>query len=106
MFVPTYTTVKLANRNTGHAQEIGIILCCFNNCYIIYTVGPVYHCPGRPFNTVSSGAPTFYVGFQNVTSEPLEHCDFFDSQGRSWRSPHHPQNNLDHIQTENFQIQR
>ena len=40
MFVPIKANVKLANINTGHAQGIGIILCCFNNCPIIYPVGP------------------------------------------------------------------
>ena len=39
-------TAKLANGNTGHAQVIGIILCHFPNCLIIYPVGPVYYCPG------------------------------------------------------------
>ena len=29
MFVPTKANVKLANRNTGHAQGNGIILFCF-----------------------------------------------------------------------------
>ena len=29
--------------------------------------------------------------FKNVTSEPLEHCDFVDPQGRSWRSPYQTQ---------------
>ena len=45
MFVPTNATVKLANGITGHAQGIGIILCLFPNCSIIYPVGPVYYCP-------------------------------------------------------------
>ena len=55
--------VKLANGNMGHAQKIGIILCCFPNCSIIYPVGPVYYCPGHPSNTISSGALKFYIGF-------------------------------------------
>ena len=41
MFVPTKATVKLANRKTGHAQGISIIICCFLTCTIIYPVGPV-----------------------------------------------------------------
>ena len=82
MFVPTKATMKLANGNTGHSQGIGIILCRFPNCSIICTVGPVYYFPGQPSNTISSGALKFYVGFQKVTSEPLENCDFFDPQGR------------------------
>ena len=63
MFVPTKATVKLANGNTGHAQGIGIILCRFPNCSIIYPVGPVYYCPGHPSKTISSGALKFYIGF-------------------------------------------
>ena len=88
MFVPTKATVKLANGNTGHAQGIGIILCRFPNCSIIYQVGTVYYCPGHPSNTILSGALKFYIGFKKVTSEPLENCDLVDPQGRSWRSPH------------------
>ena len=87
MFVPTKATVKLANVNTRHAQVIGIILCRFTNYLGIYPVGPVYYCQGQPSNTISSGDLKFYVGFKKVTSEPLEHCDFVDTQGRSWRSP-------------------
>ena len=63
MVVPTKATVKLANGNTGHAQGIGIILCRFPNCAIIYPVGPVYYCTGHPSNTISSGALNFYIGF-------------------------------------------
>ena len=77
--------MTLANGNKGHAQGIGIILCCFPNCSIKYTVGPVYYCPVHPFNTISSGALNFYIDFKNVASEPLEHCDFVDPQGSSWR---------------------
>ena len=78
MFVSTKATVKLANGNTGHAQGIGIILCRFSNCSIIYSAGPVYYCPGHPSKTISSGALKFYICFKKVTSEPLEHCDFVD----------------------------
>ena len=41
MLVPTKTTVKIPNRNMGHAQGIGIILCCFPKFSIIYPVEPV-----------------------------------------------------------------
>ena len=68
--------MKLANGNTGHAQGIGIILCHFTNCPIIYAFGTVYYCPGHQYDTISSGARKFNVGFQKVTSETLEHCDF------------------------------
>ena len=83
MFVPTKTTVKLDNGNMLHAQGIEIIICNFPNCSIIYTLRPVYYCPGHPSNTISSGALKFYVGFQKVASEPLEHRDFFEPEGRS-----------------------
>ena len=62
MFFPTKATVKLANGNTGHAQGIGIILCCFNNCSIIYPFVTVYYFPGHPYNTIPSGELKFYVG--------------------------------------------
>ena len=98
MFIPTNATVKLSNGNMGHAQGIRIILCLFPNCSIIYTVGPVYYCPGYPSNTISSGALKFCIGSKKVTSEPLEHFDFVEPQGRSWRSPYQTHNNLDHLQ--------
>ena len=62
MFVPTKDTAKLANVNTGHARGIGIILCLFPNCYILYQVVPAYYFPGQHFNTISSGDLKFYVG--------------------------------------------
>ena len=98
MFVPTKATMKVANGNMGHAQGIGIILCRFADCSIIYPVGPVYYFPGHPSNIISSGALKFYVGFQKVTSEILEHCDFVDPQGSSWISPYQTKNNLDYLQ--------
>ena len=52
MFVPTKATDKLANGNTGHAQEIGIILCHFPKCPIIYPVVQIYYFPGHPSNTI------------------------------------------------------
>ena len=87
MFFPTKATVILANGNTRHAQGIGIIVCRFTNCSIIYTVGPVYYFLVCPSNNISSGALKFYIGFKNVTSETIEHCEFVDPHGRSWRSP-------------------
>ena len=84
MFIPTKATVKLANGNTGHAQGIGVILCWFTNCLIIYPVGPVYYCLGQPSNIISSGALKFHARFQKVTSEPLEDCDFVDHQDPCW----------------------
>ena len=104
IFVPTKATVILANGNMEHAQVIGIILYHFPNCSITYPVGAVYYCPGHPYNTISSGALKFYIGFKKVTSEPIEHCDFVDPQGRSWRSPHKTHNNIDYLQLEIVKI--
>ena len=50
--VSTKATIKFTNGNTLHAQLIGIILCRFTNCSIIYTVGPVYYFQGHPSNTI------------------------------------------------------
>ena len=97
MFVPTKASVKLTNGNTGHDQGIGIILFLFHNYFIIYPVGPVYYSPCHPYNTISSGYLKFCVGFQKVTYEPLEHCDFVDPQGRSCRSPYQTQKNIDYL---------
>ena len=66
MFVSTKATVKLDNGNTGHAQWIGIILCCFPNRSIIYTVGPVYYFPGHPSNIISSSALKFILVFKRL----------------------------------------
>ena len=68
MFVLTKYTVKLDNGNTVYSQVIGIILCLFPNCLVIFPVGTVYYCPCRYSNTMSSGALKFYVGFQKFTS--------------------------------------
>ena len=85
MFVPTKSTVKLSNVSTVYAQAICIIFCVFTNCYILYPVGSVYYCPGRPSHTITSVAFKFYVVLQKVTSETLVHCDFVDPKGHSWR---------------------
>ena len=104
MFVLTKSTVKFPNENTGHTQGIGIFLCHFPDCPIIYTVVPVCYCPCNPSYTISSGALKFYVGFQKVTSDPPQHFYFVDHQGRSWRSPSQTQNNLDYLQIEIFKF--
>ena len=104
IFVPNKATVKLANGNTGHAQGIGIIFCRFSNCSVIYPVVPVYYFPGHPSNTISSGVLKFYICFKKSASEPLEHCDFVDPQGCSWRSPYQNRKNLDYLQLEIFKI--
>ena len=89
MLFPTKSNVKLSNVNMVHAQVTGIILCHFTNCPNIYPVVPVYYCPGKPSNTISSFDLKFYLGFQKVAYEHLEHCDFVYPQGSSWRSPYH-----------------
>ena len=78
MFVSTKAILKLANGNTGYVQVIGVILYHFPNLPIICPVGPLYSFPGDRSNAISLGALKFYVGFQNITSEPLEHCYFFN----------------------------
>ena len=83
MLVPTNANVKMANGNKGYAQVIGIILYHFLNFPIINPVRPVYNFQGQPSNTISLGALKCYAGFQKVTSETLEHYDFFDPQGHS-----------------------
>ena len=77
MFAQTKSNVELDNGNMVYDQVIGIILCHFPICPIIYPVGPVYYFPGQPSNTISPGDLKCYVGFQKVIYEPLEHCDFF-----------------------------
>ena len=68
----------LANGNMGHAQVIGIILCSFPNCPIIYPVGTVYYFQitlPTPFHRVPSNV---MLVFKKFTSEPLEHsCPIF-----------------------------
>ena len=54
--------------------------------FTLYPVRPVYYFPGRPSNTIPSGAIKFYAGFQKVTYKSLKRCDFVDPQGRSWIS--------------------
>ena len=70
------------------------------NFPIINLVGSVYYFTGHPSNTISSGDLKCYVAFQKVASGPLEHFNFVDPQGRSWRSPYRTQKNLDYIQIE------
>ena len=104
MFVPTKANVKFDNWNMVHAQVIGIIFCQFPVFPIIYMVVKVHYCPGHPSNTISLVSLEFYSGFQKFTSEPLEHCDFVDPQGRSWRSPYKTLNNLDYLQINIFKV--
>ena len=98
MLVPTKATVKLFNINTGHAQVIGIILCCFPNCSIIYPVGQVYYFSGHPYNIISSDALKCYVVFKSLRMNLLNIVTVFYPQGRSWRSPYQTQNNIDYLQ--------
>ena len=104
LFLPTNANVKLANGYTGNAYGIGIILCHFPNCSIIYLVRPVYYFPGHPSSTISPFYLKFYAGFQKVTSEPLENFDFFGPQDHPWISLYQTQNNLDHLQIKIFKV--
>ena len=103
-FAPTKAILKLSKGNTGHAQLVGVISCRSTNCLVIYPMGPVYYCPGHPSNMTLSGYLKFYGGFQKVTSEPFENCDFFDRQGHSWISRYQTQTNLDYIHIKNFKF--
>ena len=100
MFIPSKANVKLANGNMGHARVIGIILCCFPNCPIIYPVVPVYYCPFHPSNTISLVALKCSVCFEKFIFEPLEHCDFIYPLYHYWISPYNTRNNLDYFQIE------
>ena len=81
MFVPTKATMKLDNGNTGHNQIIGIILCCFPNCSIIYKMGTVYYCQGRPANTLSPVSLKFYVCSRKVTYNILNIVSLLNLKG-------------------------
>ena len=41
---------------------------------------------------------------QNVSSEPIEHCDFVDPQGHFGRPPYQTRNNLDYLQIEMIKV--
>ena len=81
------------------------VLRCFTNCSIIYPVGPVYYFLGHPYKTISSGALKFYVVFKNMTSEPLDHCEFVDPQGNHFISPYQTQNIYRLSSDKNYQSQ-
>ena len=57
-------------------------------------MGPVHYFPGHSPKTISLVYLNFYVGSQKVASEPLEHCEFVDLKGCSWRSTYQTKNNL------------
>ena len=81
-----------------------MILRHFTNFPIIYPVVRVYYCPGNPSITISLGDIKFYLGFQKVTSEHLEHCDFVYPQGSSWRPPFHACKTLDYLQLKTVKV--
>ena len=92
MSILTKANVKLSNGNMVHSQGVGVSLCHFTNCSIIYPVVPVYYFPSHPSKTISSGANNFFVGLKKFTSESLEHCDFDDPQGHYSRSTYEYKN--------------
>ena len=98
MFVPTNSHVKLANGNMGHAQVIGIILCHFTSCPIIYPVVPVDYFTVNPSNTISSDDLKFYLGLKNINFENIEHCDFVYHQGSSLRLIYQPMKSIYNLQ--------
>ena len=74
------------------------------NCTVIYPVGPVYYCPDQTSKTISLVSLKYYYGFQKVTSEPLEHRNFVDPQGHSWRSPYQNRKKLDYIKKKRIRV--
>ena len=104
MFSPTNFNMKFYNGNIGHAKGTGVVLCRFPNCPFIYPVGPVYNIPVHPSNTISSVTLKFYVGFQKITSEPLEYCGFVFPQVHLCRSPYQTQNNLYYLHINIFRF--
>ena len=81
-------------------KELGLFYVIFQNFPIIYPVVPVYYLPGHPSNTISQGDLKMFIGFQKVTSEPLEHCNFMHLQSCSWRRPYRAQKILDYLHIE------
>ena len=65
---------------------------------------PVYYYVFHSSNTISSGDIKCYVGFQNFTYEPLEHCDRIDRKRFSLISPYQTRNNLDYLQIEILKV--
>ena len=53
---------------------------------------PVYYFPYDLSNTISLVSLKLYSGFQKVTSEKPEYCDFVYPQGRYWGSNYATQN--------------
>ena len=79
-----------------YAAFLNVLLCIQSDQFIIFQVilPTIYH-------QVPS---SFIFVLKYVTSETLEHCDFVDSQLRSWGSPHQTRNNLNYLQLEIFKI--
>ena len=84
MIFPTKFNVKFSNGNMGYDQGIGIILCPFPNCPIIYLVGPLYYFPVCLLNSISLGDLKFYVGFWQETGESVEQVVPYESTGLIW----------------------
>ena len=54
--------------------------------------------------TLYHQTPSSFILVKKVTFEPLEHCDFVDPQGHSWRSIYQNCNNIDYLQLEMVNI--
>ena len=79
MFVPTKATVKLDNGKTGHAQGIGIILCQFPNCLIIYPVHDIDN------GDINSDVPVA-SNYESVPYPDTTPIKFIDEPPREWNS--------------------
>ena len=104
MLVQTEANAGLDDGNMVHARVIEIIFCIFLTYPIIYQLGTVYYCTNHPSNTISSLTLKCYVGFQKVTSEPLEHSDFVYHQGHTCIPPYKNRQNLDYLQIEIIKV--
>ena len=102
VLIPIKATVRINNGNIVHAQVIMIISCYFTNFSDIYLVGEVHYFPGSRFNTISSGALNFHVGFQKVTSEHLEYCDYVDTEVCSCILPYQTKIYIDYLYIDIF----
>ena len=92
MSVPTNADVNFLNGKTVDAQGIGIILCCFPNRSIIYSLGLIYCFLGHPYNTILPVDLKWCVGFQKVTFNLLK--NLFCLSSRSFLEVTH----LDYLQ--------
>ena len=58
----------------------------------------VYYCPDHPSNRISPGSLKCYSGIKNVSSDPIEDCDFVYPQFFYWGSTYHTWKNIDYLE--------